>query len=187
MLIECKITSYSVVDNAVVEKPCVEQVEAYVNDGYLCLSNCAASAPIDRLRENVDGWLAQGGTKPIYIQPCPHRPRMCAPDCGCGPGDDIGGWGGRNYPQIFIEHDELMRVLRTIPLATKEIIEQLVNSQAELQVGLGHYRLMREIHSYDTYIEHRMQASLAMQHDLLSALGHPMASPAHMPEGWMPA
>ena len=67
------------------------------------------------------------------------------------------------------------------------VIEALVNSQAELQSALGVYRLGRERRDFDAYIERRMQASLAMQHELLEQLGHPMAHPAQMPEGWTPA
>jgi hypothetical protein len=69
----------------------------------------------------------------------------------------------------------------------RDIIEALVNAQAELQSALGIYRMGRERRDFDPYVERRMQASLAMQHELLDTLGHAMASPAQMPEGWMPA
>jgi len=71
--------------------------------------------------------------------------------------------------------------------SNSEIVEALINSQAELQSALGVYRLGRERRDFDPYVEKRMQASLAMQHELLDALGRPMAQPAQMPEGWMPA
>lgn len=71
--------------------------------------------------------------------------------------------------------------------STREIVEALVNSQAELQSALGIYRMGQDRRDFDSYVEKRMQASLAMQHELLDALGHPMAQPAQMPEGWMPA
>lgn len=63
----------------------------------------------------------------------------------------------------------------------------LIDAQAELQSALGVYRMGSERRDFDPYIERRMQASLAMQHEALGALGHPMASAAQMPEGWMPA
>lgn len=72
-------------------------------------------------------------------------------------------------------------------LSSSEIVEALVNSQAELQSALGIYRMGRERRDFDPYVERRMQASLAMQHELLDALGRPMYQPAQMPEGWMPA
>lgn len=68
-----------------------------------------------------------------------------------------------------------------------QITEDLVNSQAELQSALGVYRMGRDGRAFDPYVERRMQASLAMQHALLDALGHPMAQPAQMPLGWSPA
>jgi hypothetical protein len=68
-----------------------------------------------------------------------------------------------------------------------DIIELLVNSQAELQSALGIYRMGRERRDFDPYVERRMQASLAMQHELLDALGRPMYQPAQMPDGWTPA
>ena len=68
-----------------------------------------------------------------------------------------------------------------------QIIEELVNSQAELQSALGIHRMGRDRREFDPYVERRMQASLAMQHELLASLDHPMAQPAQMPEGWIPA
>ena len=72
-------------------------------------------------------------------------------------------------------------------IGTVQIIEELVNSQAELQSALGVYRMGREGRDFDPYVERRMQASLSMQHSLLAELGHPMAQPTQMPEGWTPA
>lgn len=71
--------------------------------------------------------------------------------------------------------------------ARSDIIGALLDAQAELQTALGIYRMGRERRDFDPYIEHRMQASLAMQHELLATLGRPMAQPTQMPEGWMPA
>lgn len=68
-----------------------------------------------------------------------------------------------------------------------QIIEDLVNSQAELQTALGIYRMGRDGRVFDPYVESRMQASLAMQHAMLADLGHQMAHPTQMPDGWMPA
>ena len=72
-------------------------------------------------------------------------------------------------------------------LSRSEIVGGLINSQAELQSALGVYRMGRERRDFDPYVERRMQASLAMQHELLDNLGCPMAQPTQMPEGWMPA
>ena len=72
-------------------------------------------------------------------------------------------------------------------LPRSEIVEGLIDSQAELQSALGVYRMGSERRDYDPYVERRMQASLAMQHSMLHDLGHPMAQPAQMPDGWMPA
>ena len=72
-------------------------------------------------------------------------------------------------------------------LSRSEIVEGLINSQAELQSALGVYRMGHERRDFDPYVERRMQASLAMQHELLDNLGRPMAQPTQMPEGWMPA
>lgn len=73
------------------------------------------------------------------------------------------------------------------PSTRSDIIGTLVDAQAELQTALGIYRMGRERRDFDPYIEMRMQASLAMQHEALAALGHLMARPTQMPEGWMPA
>jgi hypothetical protein len=70
---------------------------------------------------------------------------------------------------------------------SSEIIETLMNSQAELQSALGIYRMGRGGRGFDPYVERRMQASLAMQHELLDSLGHPMYHPTQMPEDWTPA
>lgn len=80
-------------------------------------------------------------------------------------------------PDLVVEDD----------FSHKEIVKTLLNSQAELQSALGVYRLSREWADFDPYIEKRMQASLAMQHQLLDSLGHPMGQPTQMPEGWTPA
>jgi hypothetical protein len=68
-----------------------------------------------------------------------------------------------------------------------EVVETLINAQAELQSALGVYRMGSERRDFDPYVERRIQASLAMQHELLALLGCPMYQPAEMPEGWTPA
>lgn len=72
-------------------------------------------------------------------------------------------------------------------MTNSEIVETLVNAQAELQTALGIYRMGHERRDFDPYIESRMQASLAMQHELLGKLGRPMYRPTQMPENWTPA
>lgn len=122
--IDVKITRYSVVDGQLDERVSIEQTTAYVLRDYLRLGNCAGSAPVGRLREDVERghlkeWFAQIGTKPIYIDPCAGYFAAgcqwpCGQGCDCGPGDYRGGWGGRNYPQVVVSADELLRALEAL-------------------------------------------------------------------------
>ena len=68
-----------------------------------------------------------------------------------------------------------------------DIAGDLLDAQAELQSALGVYRMGRERRDFDPYVEEKMQACLAMLHATMADLGRPMAQPAQMPEGWMPA
>ncbi len=72
-------------------------------------------------------------------------------------------------------------------MSRSEIVEWLINLQAELQRALSIHRIGSERCDHHQYVERRMQASLAMQHELLAGLGHPMAEPTQMPENWIPA
>jgi hypothetical protein len=47
--------------------------------------------PVDKIPEAIEdgGWWAQAGTKPVCVD---------------------GAWGGRNYPAMFVDADELKRI-----------------------------------------------------------------------------
>lgn len=64
-------------------------------------------------------------------------------------------------------------------LSERQIIERLVDAQAELQTGLGMFRLGyqpgRDHAEQDQIIEGYLTRSLKMQQRLLALLGNPMA------------
>jgi len=118
MNIRCSVTRYSLIENVLRESTSVEEtsyvIEQHGGEDYILLGNCAGSAPVNRLIEDAKAdrdWCADAGSAPVYVAPCSHGPRPCAADCGCGPADDVGGWGGRNYPRVVVEASELRRVL----------------------------------------------------------------------------
>lgn len=122
VMIDVKITRYSVVDGQLDERVSIEQTTAYILRDYLHLSNCAGSAPIESLRRDSEAgheWYAQGGTKPVYVDPCPGYIEAgcqwpCGQACGCGLDDPRGGWGGRNYPEVVVSADEVLRALEAL-------------------------------------------------------------------------
>lgn len=94
MIITVKITYYSVVGNALVEATYDEEKELHVYDRdgveWLGFVRGPQSMPFDRIDEAIrnGGWSAQSGTPPVCVD---------------------GRWGGRNYPKMFINVDELQR------------------------------------------------------------------------------
>lgn len=65
-----------------------------------------------------------------------------------------------------------------------ELVKQLVDAQADLQIALGLYRLYflkNEGHKGHDNVEHYMQTCLAQLHSLLDDLGHTMANAATVP------
>lgn len=65
-----------------------------------------------------------------------------------------------------------------------DVIEEILNAQAELQMALGLYRLE---HGKGDVIERRMNKALSMAHLTLFKLGRPMLSPARHPDvEWPP-
>lgn len=119
--IRCMVTYYSVdrqqPGGELISSTREEHVGFHVENDWLYLHNSEASAPVEDLLRNAceedRGWLAQAGTAPVYVAPCPYAPRPCGPGCGCGPGDDVGGWGGRNYPTIHVGAADLIATLDT--------------------------------------------------------------------------
>lgn len=66
-------------------------------------------------------------------------------------------------------------------LSSEEIVEQIMDAQADLQTGLGMFRVAcmdRAMTQTESYAEDRLAKSLARTHKLLDALGHPMYQPA---------
>jgi hypothetical protein len=123
--IECEVTRYRVVGDEVVETTKTEvttfEVDRHphgmLNRRYLYLHNSQASAPLEGLRGFVAegrGWCAQAGTKPVKIE-CQVDGRYM--EC-CGPGGCQAGWGGRNYPRIYVTHDALERALGEVESCT---------------------------------------------------------------------
>lgn len=115
--VSVRVTNYSVKNNALVEIVSYTEFEASIKLGYggrfwLYIAGGPASMPWDKVPEAIErgGWTAQSGTPPVFVKPCMAGPRPCGPGCGCGPGDDVGGWGGRNYPEWFVESTELDRI-----------------------------------------------------------------------------
>lgn len=115
MKIQARVTRYRVEDNKIVETSAVEETTLTRNGDWLHISNCAGSMPVDRLNDAIErgGWYAQAGTQPVYVEPCPHpsQPHGC---CGVACQLPHGGWGGRNYPEIFVDVDELKRVQKDL-------------------------------------------------------------------------
>jgi hypothetical protein len=117
-MISCTVAYYyPQADGTVLEKEHVEQTSFVVRDGWVYLGNSAASAPAERLLADARAdegfvWVAQFGTKPVHLAPCPSGPRPCSAECGCGPGDDRGGWGGRNYPEVRVSRAAVIEALR---------------------------------------------------------------------------
>lgn len=92
-----------------------EETTVEVQGGWLHIFNCAGSMPFDRLAEAIEsgGWYAQSGTAPVYVEPCPH-PHLSHECCGRTCESPNGGWGGRNYPRIFVPADELVRIQEAV-------------------------------------------------------------------------
>lgn len=131
--IRCTVTRYSVdygpdphpLEGVLTERTHEETTSAEVRLGgsndpakceeYLCLGNSAASAPLKKLlaaaREGR-GWSAQSGTPPVYVE-----------------GD---GWGGRNYPKIYVEADALLELERAI---RRQKLDELTRLSEELPGG----------------------------------------------------
>jgi hypothetical protein len=110
--IRCTVTRYSVVDDRLVETTTEETTGYHVQplDGYLYLRNSAASARVSDLlaqAQRGQGWSAQAGTPPVKTECQAERWGLYA----CCPGGCEAGWGGRNYPRIYVSAEALLEVL----------------------------------------------------------------------------
>lgn len=116
--IRCTVTRYSVVDDRLVETTTEEETSYEIRRvladqqwrDYLYLRNSAASANVEDLRELVRfdrGWSAQAGTPPVKVECQAERWGRYA----CCPGGCEAGWGGRNYPKIYVSAEALLEVL----------------------------------------------------------------------------
>jgi hypothetical protein len=113
--IRCTVTRYSVVGDRLVETTTEEETgyEVVTNgadERWLYLGNCAASARLEDLRDAIErygGWSAQAGTPPVKVECQAERRGRCA----CCPGGCEAGWGGRNYPKIYVSAEALLEVL----------------------------------------------------------------------------
>lgn len=67
---------------------------------------------------------------------------------------------------------------------TLNIIDEIMDAQADLQTALGLFRLsMAEGYTdHDNYVEERLAKCLARLHRLLEQLGKPMYRPAQHPD-----
>lgn len=159
--ISAEVTSYRLVtsidDDAIYtggfrifEETHIEEMEAKlrvnsVGETWFWISNSSWSMPFDRLEEAAAspsrGWYAQAGTKPVWIDPCPKISQRaaqegewhCTHDCTCGSlSDALGGWGGRNYPQIFVPAAQLERA-RLILDPDAALVEALFELQTLLK------------------------------------------------------
>lgn len=120
MKVICRVTRYAVRNNQIQESTQNEETSVMVmtstNDGqdWIMLGNCEGSMPLAKVQEAIDrgGWYAQSGTKPVYSPPCPH-PESAHECCGRTCELPNGGWGGRNYPRIFVPAESLKTMLHT--------------------------------------------------------------------------
>lgn len=116
MQIKAKITSYNVRNDAVEEIETIQTFDLrykidYRGQGWVVFVRGPQGIRIESLSEAIErgGWYAQSGTKPVYVPPCPH-PEDSHSCCGRTCESPNGGWGGRNYPEIFVDVDELRRI-----------------------------------------------------------------------------
>jgi len=116
MKVEAQVTSYSVRGDKVEEEVVTqafelkEMVDSH-GEKWIIFVHGPQGIRTSRIPEAIDrgGWYAQAGTKPVYVPPCPHpedAPSCCGRTCEA----PNGGWGGRNYPEIFVNVDQLQRV-----------------------------------------------------------------------------
>jgi hypothetical protein len=82
---------------------------------WLHLDDGPQSIQVENLYEAIErgGWVAQMGTKPVYVEPCSH-PELSHECCGSTCQLPNGGWGGHNYPRIFVSADQLQRVIEMV-------------------------------------------------------------------------
>lgn len=116
MQIKAKITSYDVRDDAIEETETIRTVDLETmtdsrGQRWVVFAQGPQGIRVERLPEAIErgGWYAQSGTKPIYVPPCPH-PEDSFSCCGQTCESPNGGWGGRNYPEIFVGVDELRHI-----------------------------------------------------------------------------
>jgi hypothetical protein len=120
--IRCVVTRYSVVDDHLVETTAEEETGFHVAESatplqalyapgtYLYLHNSEASALVGVLLEAArrgEGWDAQAGTPPVRVECQAERWGRYT----CCPGACEAGWGGRNYPKVYVSAEALLEVL----------------------------------------------------------------------------
>jgi hypothetical protein len=110
MTIRCTVTRYSVdygpdphpLEGVLTERTREEITSASISptSGFLYLGNSSSCASLKWLLTGARegrGWNAQAGSPPVYVE-----------------GD---GWGGRNYPKIYVEADALLELERALSAA----------------------------------------------------------------------
>lgn len=100
------------VDEVTLDKKRIFKVINIDGEKWLKIDLSFMSLPLDKVPECIEkygGWSAQAGTKPVHIPPCttPENAPMC---CGSTCQRPAGGWGGRNFPKVWVEGEELQRI-----------------------------------------------------------------------------
>lgn len=115
--IEVRETSYSIRGKELVESTEKRMVDVHLVEAdsgeWINFVRGFQGLPLEKAREAVGqgrDWCAQMGTKPIYMEPCPH-PEDAPLCCGSTCENPRGGWGGRNYSEIVVPVAELERAI----------------------------------------------------------------------------
>ena len=113
-------TSWKVVDSELVEtKVRLESRFEIITTGdgerWLMLDGGPQSMPWDSVPEAIErgGWSAQAGSKPIYMEACKH-PNLSHECCGSTCQQLEAGWFHKTYPAMFVQADELTKLLKEL-------------------------------------------------------------------------